>query len=310
MNDTFTLDQLRAFVAVHETGNFSAAARRLKRVQSAVSTTMANLEEQLGVTLWDRSTRIATLTEHGKVLLASATRVVAEADALRRTAAELVGGVEAKVALCVDALFPVPVLVELAVAFAREFPHVDLHVDTETLSAVAQRVLDGSATVGVVSPLGVVPNLERRVLARVRMIPVVSPAHALAKLKGPIETRAFADHVQIVLSERHESGVPDQAVLSARTWRTTDLHTKRALILGGAGWGNLPEHLVRDDLSRKRLVSIRPAAWSDDQHTLFLSLIHRRETVMGPAHRWLLGNLETLCKAQPAAKKQPRRGAR
>lgn len=271
---------------------------------------MANLEEQLGITLWDRSTRIATLTEQGRVLLASARRVVAEADALRRTAAELVGGVEAKVALCVDALFPVPVLVELAVAFAREFPHVDLHVDTETLSAVAQRVLEGSATVGVVSPLGVVANLEHRVLARIHMIPVAAPTHALAKLQEPLDTRAFADHVQIVLSERQESGVPDQAVLSARTWRTTDLYTKRALILGGAGWGNLPQHLVRDDLARRRLVALRPAAFGGDDLMLSLSVIHRRDAVLGPAHRWLLGKLETLCGAEPSAKKPARRRRR
>src|SRR4051812_34386317 len=62
MLETFTLDQLRALIVVIEEGSFSAAARKLHRVQSAVSTAMANLEAQLGVPLWDRSTKVARLT--------------------------------------------------------------------------------------------------------------------------------------------------------------------------------------------------------------------------------------------------------
>src|SRR6185436_17211069 len=60
--ESFTLDQLRALITVSEEGSFSAAARKLHRVQSAVSTAMANLETQVGVALWDRSTKVARLT--------------------------------------------------------------------------------------------------------------------------------------------------------------------------------------------------------------------------------------------------------
>jgi DNA-binding transcriptional LysR family regulator len=282
-------------VAVTEAGSFSAAARRLGRVQSAVSTTMAQLEEQLGLQLWDRSTRIATLTDHGRAVLAAAHRVLAEADAVRRTVAELAGGVEARVSLCVDALFPDTALVELAVTFARAFPGVDLHIATETMSAVSERVLDGSATLGVVSPLGARGDLERRALATVRMVPVAAPSHPLSQQRAPLPAAAFAREVQIVLSERQAEGVPDQAVLSARTWRITDLHTKRELLRAGAGWGNLPLHFLRDDLARGSLVILRPAAWSEHEHTLSLSVVHRRETTFGPAHRWLLAALERLC---------------
>jgi DNA-binding transcriptional LysR family regulator len=57
MLDGVSLDQLRTFVAASDEGSFSAAARRLRRTQSAVSETMANLETQLGVTLFDRNGR-------------------------------------------------------------------------------------------------------------------------------------------------------------------------------------------------------------------------------------------------------------
>src|SRR5271163_2900798 len=95
--DPITLDQLRAFLAVVEEGSFSAAARKLKRVQSAISTAMANLEDQLGVPLWDRSTKIAKLTDQGQTVLAAARRVLLEVDALKRVTAGMVLGIEASV---------------------------------------------------------------------------------------------------------------------------------------------------------------------------------------------------------------------
>ena len=66
MLDAITLDQLRTFIAAAEQGSFSAAGRKLRRAQSVVSQTLANLEIQLGVTLFDRSARYPVLTEDGR----------------------------------------------------------------------------------------------------------------------------------------------------------------------------------------------------------------------------------------------------
>jgi DNA-binding transcriptional LysR family regulator len=295
MFDPVTLDQLRAFVSVVEEGSFSAAARKLRRVQSAISTAMSNLEEQLGVTLWDRSTKIATLTDEGRAVLGSARRVLLEVDSLKRLTTGMVMGLEASVSLCVDALFPLSGLVSVCVDFAKEFPAVNLRVDTQLMSAVAARVLDGSATIGVASPLGVMSGLDRKVLAKIRMVPVVGPKHPLASERGLLSTARMSEAVQIVLYERSEHGVADQGVLSPRTWRVAELHTKYALIRANLGWGNLPEHLVRDDLASGALVRIRPDAWTEDEHTLLLSAIYRTGAAFGPAHRWVLERLATVC---------------
>jgi len=295
MFDPVTLDQLRALVAVAEHGSFSAAARKLQRVQSAISTAMANLEDQLGVPIWDRSTKVARLTSQGQAVLTAARRVLAEVDALRHLTSGMVLGLEASVSLCVDALFPVGVLVELCAAFAKEFPTVDLRVDTQVLSVVSARVLAGAATLGVAAEHGLGAGLERKVLAPIRMLPVVGPRHPLAGVRGAIPTVRLRDAVQIVLSERSEAGVADQGVLSPRTWRVADLHTKHALLRASLGWGNLPEHLAADDIARRRLVPLRLAEWGDIEQELLLCAIYRGDTSFGPAHRWLLQRLETAC---------------
>jgi len=292
--ETFTLDQLRALISVIEEGSFSAAARKLHRVQSAISTAMANLESQLGVPLWDRSTKVARLTPQGQTILAAARKVCTEVDALRQLAAGMALGLEASVSLCVDILFPLTALVDLCKQFRDEFPSVDLRVDTQTMTGVSARVIDGSATIGVASPMGVAAGLERKVLTTIQMVPVVAPQHPLAALRKPISTAQLRDAIQLVLSELHGEGHPDQAVLSSRTWRVRDLHTKHALLRAGLGWGNLPEHLVRDDLRARRLVAIRVEAWGEDEHKLYLSAVYRADVTFGPAHRWLLAHLEQL----------------
>jgi DNA-binding transcriptional LysR family regulator len=308
MFDPVTLDQLRAFLTVVEEGSFSAAARKLQRVQSAISAAMSNLESQLGVTLWDRTTKIARLTDQGQAVLSATRRILMEVDALRRLTAGMALGVEASVSLCVDALFPLSVLVDLCAEFAREFPAVDLRVDTQVMSTVSALVLDGSASIGVVSPLGLTQGLERKVIAPIRMIPVVGPQHPLASHAGPIPTKRLVDVIQIVLSERSGTGVADQAVLSPRTWRVADLHTKHAMVRAGLGWGNLPEHLVREDLQQRKLVAIRPSAWGEDEHTLYLWAIYRSDTTFGPAHRWLLEAIERHCTEEASAAPAGRSG--
>ena len=312
MYDPLTLYQLRALVAVVEEGSFSAAARRLQRVQSAISTSMANLEAQLGVPIWDRTTKVARLTEQGRTLLAAARRVLGEVDALRRLTAGMVTGLEASVSLCVDALFPLSALIDLCTAFRKEFPAVDLRIDSQVMSAVSARVVEGTATLGVASSNEIPAGLVRQALSAVRMVPVVSPVHPLAAAKGKIPQRRFADAIQIVLSERGESGAEDRGVLSARTWRVADLHTKHMMLAAGLGWGNLPEHLVREDIAQKRLVVIKPEPWGEDEHTLYFSAIHRSETTFGPAHRWLLEALERVgarsaasSGKKPSASKKP-----
>jgi len=293
--DPVTLDQLRAFVAVVEEGSFSAAARKLQRVQSAISTAMANLESQLGVRIWDRTTKIPRLTEAGRAVLGSARRVLAEVDGLRQVTAGMASGLEAQVSLCIDALFPTDAVIELCVGFAEAFPTVDLRVDTEVLSAVSARVTSGAATIGVVNAPALPTGVVRRPLAPIDMVPVVSPRHPLAAHDGPLPETRFADAIQIVLAERGDAGVADQGVLSLRSWRVADVHTKHLMIRAGLGWGNLPEHVVRADLRSARLVALEIEGWGEEEHRVRLYAIHRPETLIGPAHRWILAQLEALC---------------
>src|SRR5882762_5962486 len=100
--DGVSLDQLRSFIAAVDEGSFSAAARRLRRAQSAVSELVSNLEDQIGVMLFDRSGRYPKLTSEGAVLLADARGIVAGVDFMKARAKGIAAGLEPELSVVID----------------------------------------------------------------------------------------------------------------------------------------------------------------------------------------------------------------
>src|SRR3954470_13369484 len=148
MLEGVTIEQLRTLRAVASAGSFSAAARKLGRVQAAVSQSIDRLEAQLGLRLFDRSGRVPRLTRHGEAVVAVAARALGDVEALDELVASLKRGEETTLRIVVDVMFPT----ESLVAFAREFgvahPHVELVLFTEVLSAVTAHVREKRSTLG------------------------------------------------------------------------------------------------------------------------------------------------------------------
>src|SRR5215471_11378896 len=140
---TPTLDQLQILAAVVECGSFAAAGRRLNRATSAIAYGIDNLEEQLGLVLFDRATtKKPELTEHGRALLAHARSVLQGVEKMRARAASLREGEEAEVSLVTDVMLPTARLVDALQSFQASYPTVQLRLHAEALGAVIQRVAD------------------------------------------------------------------------------------------------------------------------------------------------------------------------
>src|SRR5262245_47386240 len=124
-----SLDQLRIFLTVAEEGSFNRAAGRLGRAISVVSYAIANLEAQLGVTLFAREgSRRPQLTEAGKALLAEARAVADDVDALVAKVRSLHQGLESELSLVVDVMVPGDRLAQILREFQRMFPTVTLRL--------------------------------------------------------------------------------------------------------------------------------------------------------------------------------------
>src|SRR5471030_1962774 len=131
MNMQWNLEQLRLFVSVAEQRSFSAVARDQRKAQSAVSSSIALLEEDLGVSLFDRSSgRQPRLTEAGNALLEEAREVLRQCERLNGRALAMMRGQEARLRLAQDeAMLYQPVLDSLE-ALAGKFPSLEVQLSS------------------------------------------------------------------------------------------------------------------------------------------------------------------------------------
>ncbi|KQP07952.1 MULTISPECIES: LysR family transcriptional regulator [unclassified Methylobacterium] len=294
MLDGLSLDQLRIFEAAVDEGSFSAAARKLRRTQSAVSETMANLEAQLGVVLFDRSARYPRLTTEGAVLLADARAIVAGVNGLKARAKGIAGGLEPELTAVIDVFFPITAFAEVAREFRESFSATPLRLYVEALGATVQPVMDGRASFGLVGSLPTLPaGLTAERLTSVTFVMVAAADHPLAAHRGLIPKAALAEHVQLVLTDRSDlSAGREFGVMSPSTWRLGDLFAKHAFLLSGLGWGGMPLHIVRQDIDDGRLVILSIEDIPEGGLSLPMSAVYRTSEPPGPAGRWMIERLK------------------
>lgn len=282
-----SLDQLRIFLEVVEEGSFGGAARSMGRAVSAISYGIAQLEAQLGVTLFEREgSRKPVLTPAGEGLLAEARGVTDRVDALLAKTRSIHAGLESQLGLVLDVMMPGEVTARVLRDFRKIFPTVALRLRVEGLGAVAECLVVEEAQLAIGGPIvGEDPLLERQAIGRVDLIPVAAPDHPLA---GPdIAPGESRNHLQLVLSDRSKRTEGREfSVLSPLTWRLGDLAAKHSLLREGLGWGNMPREMVAGDLADGRLVVLDLPEKPGDTYTL--SALWRRDTRLGPATSWLI----------------------
>ncbi len=306
MLDGVSLDQLRTFIAAVDEGSFSAAARKLNRVQSAVSGWVGGLEDQIGVVLFDRSGRLPKLTPEGVLLLADARDIISGVDTLKARARLMTSGVETELSVVIDVFFPTSVVSAVVKAFAAQFPLTPLRLFVEALGAAYRPVLDGRCSLGILPPLPqTFPSLVSERLGELPLVAVAAPGHPLARLGHRIPRRELAKHIQLVLTDRSDLTVGrDFAVASPSTWRLADLSTKYAFLKDCVGWGGMPVHMVEQDIAAGTLVVLDVDDMPPTGFMLTMSAFHQPSQPPGPAGKWFVDRLKALWQ-QPDAVQMP-----
>ncbi len=256
-----TLDQLRVLDAIDRTGSFALAADELHRVPSAVSYAVRQLEEALGVVLFDRSGRRATLTGAGRRVLELGRELLGGADRLGRLAAELRGGWEPELHVVVDGALPFLPVSRSLKRFAETDVPTRLRVDVEFQEGVVHRFVHDEADVMMILGFagdGDQLGYDARPLPPLELVLVVAPGHPLAA--GPVTADARAAFAELVVRDSSPTfaRAPKRSFLGSRNVaHLSDFHSKRLALLDGAGFGWVPRHLVAADLELGALVMMR-----------------------------------------------------
>lgn len=303
MIGSLTLDQLRVLVTIADTGSFSAAGRKLGRVQSAISQAIATLETVQGVMLFDRTEHRPMLTEQGRVLVNEARHVLASADRFESIASGMQAGLEAELTLVIDPFVPSEPLVERLRELQHEFPDLPVRIQTEVLGGAARSMRAGVAAMAICLLLPAVPmDLVAYPLSTLRLIPVAAAHHPLASIKRTLNRHDLAPYVQLVLSDPAAEDTDDYGVFSERPWRFVEQGRRLDFLLGGFGWCKMPEHLVASHVDNGRLVILDVA---DDvlrsSPDLTIYAAYAANAPLGRAGGWLLERMRQRWPSQETA---------
>ena len=255
----FSSDNVRVFLAVLDAGSFSAAARQLGRVPSAVSMTIAHLEAELDLVLFDRSAREPRPTDVARALEPQARQLASQLRQLQAHAEGLHQGLERQLTIAIaPELLSAPWSQPLAV-LATEFPALIVEVLSAPQADALRMLHAGDAQLALVFER---PGTDEREgfqeLGQEILVAVISPSHPEVQARqGQLQLNDLIDIRQIAVVSRDPRGRDPRLLLSRHIWRTDSHLATLSLVQAGLGWAYLPRSLIAPMVAAGTLTEIR-----------------------------------------------------
>lgn len=249
----FSSDSIELFLEVIERGSFSAAARQLGKVPSAVSMGIANLEAELGYPLFDRSHREPQPTAIAQSLVPHARLIAEQLKQLQVHAVELSLGLESRLSVGVVADIDRRRLLAAIKVIAERHPLLDIEVLTAPQDDVLAMLHSGRISVCLAFAGLSVNALERfQFVGSERMIATLAADSPLLQgrdvfLEDLVQVR------QIIVASRDLPISETRPLVAESYWRTDNLETAVEMVEAGLGWGNFPLSVVQPWLEAGRL---------------------------------------------------------
>ncbi len=294
MNGAFNSETIGVFLAVLDSGSFSAAARELGRVPSAVSMAIANLEAELALELFDRRGREPKPTALARALEPQARLLISQLQQLNTQALELSQGLEARLTLVIAPELQSTPWVEALGVLAQEYPQLEIQIITAPQTDALQLLHTGSAQLALVFERPAADGRENfQEVGQETLLAVISPQHPLLKTLGDTNLPHQQLHHsqlrlerQILVSSRNSEGQGAHSshnnfhVLSDHFWRVDSPDIALQLVVAQQGWAWLPQALVQPYLNG-RLLRELPLANLTNGETLWIDLVWSRERPLG-----------------------------
>ncbi|MEO0335760.1 MAG: LysR family transcriptional regulator [Pseudomonadota bacterium] len=250
-----TFDQLQILIAVAEGGSLGAASRSLNKTQPTLSVGLKNLEEELGVELFDRSGYRMKLTGVGQQILQSAKKAVADVSLIQEQASGFAAGRETEISIGLDYLCPLPILLSLLRRFSRTLEGTRLSLKFGVLAETENWLSSGDIDLALTPFLAKRSAYQISFLCDLDILPVVNPQLLQA---ADIDDLGFLQIPQIVVKTKGDDDerAPFAGLSESPRWWVSDHMVKKQLIQSGFGWGHLEASSISEELKGKQLVEL------------------------------------------------------
>jgi DNA-binding transcriptional LysR family regulator len=289
----YNIEQLKMLVLSAELGSFSACARKLGKVQSAISQGIANLEIDLALQLFDRSTRKPTLTPDGQRIYQYAKAVLFQTAQLDKAVTAIVNSEESLIRLACDSAVFTNEFKQVLNRFDQKFNHTQLELITSTSTDITRNITQQKIDLGIVfTDLEFKNNVEPCFIGHLPFYAVCHPEHALVNLEN-VNISDLVSHKQLL--QRGETGEFMQQFpqISADVWWTNSFDTLLMFIKQNIGWAYLPTHMVEAELQKDQLYKL-PVVIDYKTWSIPVDIVTAKGVVMGPAMSWLYNELKTI----------------
>ncbi|KHT63763.1 transcriptional regulator [Photobacterium gaetbulicola] len=282
----YNLDQLQMFVTAAKLGSFSACARQLGKVQSAVSQGIANLEIDLNVELFDRSTRKPTLTEQGRHLLRYAEATLQQSFELQSAAKALSDFQETEVTILIDDNLLIDKLSTIADEFSQRFPSTTLTTMLASSTDIPNLLLNGKGDLGVMlTDMVYFKELDVRYIGSIQFVPVACPDHALSK-HDSVTPADLIPYRQLMVRGEGGKSMAYMPPISSNQWWTNDHHVLIQYVEKGLGWTYLPSHEAKQRAKLGKM-KILPVTFDHKEWLAPVECVSPKGKAVGPAVKWL-----------------------
>ena len=252
--------QIKAFVAIAETGTFTAGAARVHVTQAAISMQIRQLENETGAKLFIRAPRRVILTEAGEKLLERAYVILREHDAALEELAALTGAHRGRLRIgSASAMVSADPLPQVLRELRNAHPGVETSVASGTSESLVQQVLAGELDAVFVSLPVEARGVQSELLSEDYLVAIASPKHKLAKQKV-VSAYALAGE-KLILGERggNTRRLIDQFFAHAGVSLSVAMELSRLaaikrMVEEGMGVGIVPLQSVREEVARGSLV--------------------------------------------------------
>lgn len=269
----WTLEQLKAFIAAAETGSFSAAARKLGKAQSRISTAIANLEVDLGFELFDRTKKMPVLTEAGREMLVDAKSILMQCQRMNSRASSVTKGDPISICVAMDEAVPIHTFERLFVMLGNSFPNLKVTILNGSQNDISTWVKNGEADIGFIYRIkSLAEEFDCYDLLTVKQILIAPPAHPLTQIQQLSEDDLIK-YRQLVIRDR--IGYSKEAPISPNYWHIDSYFYIASLVSRNLGWAFVPEHIVHSTWINGE-VSILPTYELSSMPMLTLSAIKRK----------------------------------
>ncbi|ACA84442.1 LysR family transcriptional regulator [Shewanella woodyi] len=290
----WSLYQLEAFVLSVKYGSFSAAARKLGRAQSRISTAIGHLEDDLGFELFDRSARLPVLTPCGEDMFIEAQAVLQQCQRLESRAMTLSTGQEISLTVAMDEAVPINAFESLFEQVSIKFPLLKLTIINGSQDDIGLWVDEGKADMGILfhSRNELPESLEFMSIGQFKQSLIVSVNHPLAQFSAP-KIKELNQHRQLVIRDR--MGDKQAKALAANHWYIDSYYYMTALVIRGVGWALVPEHIANSEWYSDDIVTLS-TEHIPSPLLVEIGVVNRRDQAYGPVMEWIFLEIESMFK--------------